>query len=410
MKRTIFYSWQSDLDNGTNRNLVEDVLKRVLKALKRDDSDAIEPVLDRDTSGLAGSPDIANSILAKIAMADVFVADVSIINSGTSNRPTPNPNVLIELGYASSQLGWDRIVLVQNTAFGGPDSLPFDLRGRRVITYNCDPGSRDRGETRGLLQGRMEAALRAAMPQPFADSLAAKRWWGHWKIDDHGQAFRGHLFIRDVDTAGFSFDLLVVNGSHTGTISAYSSLVSNDVAYCRVPEGSASDGAGEIAFRRAYENGRHLIRIQETADCSRYHGMGALFSGDFSRSTVSLFELGFINEAELSRIYQVTGEHYEKFMERMQGISEHRDLDLFGARVYSGGVRGLYSIMEGILMISGTGAMWIAFLDGDEVRYFTTQPAWKGKLPKTIDDWRSRFANKAVVQHPFVEAFRDRPL
>lgn len=83
MRRTVFYSWQSDLDPKFNRNLIEDALERALRAIKRDEVAAIEPVLDRDTSGTPGSPAIADTIFNKIATADVFVADVSIINSGT---------------------------------------------------------------------------------------------------------------------------------------------------------------------------------------------------------------------------------------------------------------------------------------------------------------------------------------
>jgi len=39
----------------------------------------------------------------KIDVADVFVADVSIVG-GSIERPAPNPNVLIELGYALCSL------------------------------------------------------------------------------------------------------------------------------------------------------------------------------------------------------------------------------------------------------------------------------------------------------------------
>jgi hypothetical protein len=163
MKRTIFYSWQSDLDPRTNRNLIEHALERALKAIRRDKQEAIEPVLDRDTSGLPGSPDIANSIFAKVALADAFVADVSIINSGTGQRFAPNPNVLIELGYAVAQLGWEKILLVQNGAFGGPELLPFDLRGRRVIAYDLRSPDEEKAGARGLRQGRLEAALRRAI-------------------------------------------------------------------------------------------------------------------------------------------------------------------------------------------------------------------------------------------------------
>ena len=42
MRRTVFYSWQSDLDPKFNRNLIEDALERALKAIKRDEQGWVE--------------------------------------------------------------------------------------------------------------------------------------------------------------------------------------------------------------------------------------------------------------------------------------------------------------------------------------------------------------------------------
>lgn len=106
MQRIVFYSWQSDLPAAGNRNLIQESLERAIRAIGRDEDAGIQAVLDRDTANLAGSPDIANSILAKIAVSDVFVADVSVVNAGAA-RPSPNPNVLVELGCAIAELGWE---------------------------------------------------------------------------------------------------------------------------------------------------------------------------------------------------------------------------------------------------------------------------------------------------------------
>ncbi|NES73742.1 MAG: nucleotide-binding protein, partial [Okeania sp. SIO2D1] len=106
------------------------------KSIRNDDSIKVEPVIDRDTQNVAGSPDIVKTIFEKIDEAQIFVCDVSIINKDANSRPTPNPNVLIELGYAMKTLGEGKIIMVMNTAFGTPEQLPFDLRMRRVIRYN----------------------------------------------------------------------------------------------------------------------------------------------------------------------------------------------------------------------------------------------------------------------------------
>jgi hypothetical protein len=161
-KASVFYSWQSDLPTAVNRGLILEALERAAKKIRNDNSVEVEPVLDRDTQNVPGAPDIAHTIFEKIEKAAAFVADVSIINPGIG-RPTPNPNVLIELGYALKRLGNPRTVLVANTAYGPVESLPFDLRTKRVLTYYLPPGAEDKPDQRKKLQEGLEAALRAIL-------------------------------------------------------------------------------------------------------------------------------------------------------------------------------------------------------------------------------------------------------
>ncbi|HRV93171.1 MAG TPA: nucleotide-binding protein [Anaerolineae bacterium] len=114
MDVTIFYSWQSDLPPSANRSFILTALERAAKTIHADESIKVEPVIDRDTLGVPGSPNIAHTILEKIEKSDIFVCDVSIINPNRTSecRSTPNPNVLIELGYATKALGHERIIMV----------------------------------------------------------------------------------------------------------------------------------------------------------------------------------------------------------------------------------------------------------------------------------------------------------
>ena len=143
----IFYSWQSDLPLSTNKNFIKTCLEAAIGDLnedsivdlaKREDDfgDTMSLHLDHDTKGVPGLPDLISTIFGKIEICNIFVADVSIIKPAINDeRAVPNPNVLIELGYALGTIGEQNIILVMDVAFGDGDSLPFDLRSRRFPIF-----------------------------------------------------------------------------------------------------------------------------------------------------------------------------------------------------------------------------------------------------------------------------------
>ncbi len=155
----IFYSWQSDLPNSTNRGFIQTALERAAQSIRNDPAIAVEPVVDRDTAGVPGSPDIADTILEKIDSCQVFVCDVSIINPDDSRRPAPNPNVLLELGFALKRLGWPYIIMIFNSARSPVEHLPFDLRTKRVTVYSVQEDDPDKAGKRHQLESQLRTAL-----------------------------------------------------------------------------------------------------------------------------------------------------------------------------------------------------------------------------------------------------------
>jgi hypothetical protein len=133
-QKTVFYSWQSDLPKDTNQKGIRNCLQAAIIEIDSS-SDLSTLILDEATSKESGSPEIAPTILKKILKADIFVCDVSIINSTGESKKTPNPNVLIELGFAVAILGWERILMLFNKAYGELNDLPFDLDRKRVKMY-----------------------------------------------------------------------------------------------------------------------------------------------------------------------------------------------------------------------------------------------------------------------------------
>lgn len=168
MTTTVFYSWQTDSPGKVNRNFIEDSLKRALKKLKAD-ADLVNSMrdqdlaLDKDTKDLPGMPAIVEAILAKIDQCAVFVPDLTFVAETPEGRTVPNPNVLIEYGWALKSVGHARIVAVMNTAFGEPnwETLPFNMRHLRwPLTYTLAEGA--------------ETAQRADEKKKLVDDLAER--------------------------------------------------------------------------------------------------------------------------------------------------------------------------------------------------------------------------------------------
>jgi hypothetical protein len=104
----------------------------------------------------------------------VFVADVSFITPlGYEGRPTPNPNVLIELGYAANRHGWNRILCVFNSATGRVEDLPFDIRQHSITGYSLTDGQ-DKAEVRKILVGQLRNKIALILTTPDAAAVQAK--------------------------------------------------------------------------------------------------------------------------------------------------------------------------------------------------------------------------------------------
>ena len=156
MKISIFYSWQSDLPNNKNRGLINNCIEKATKQLLHRCSRITAFELEMDSRNESGTPDLIKSIFDKINSCDIFIADISIINSGLQGRPTPNPNVILELGYAAKALGWSNIICIYNSEFAKVEDLPFDIRTRIPLIYN----SKNISEARSMLTRSLSTSIK----------------------------------------------------------------------------------------------------------------------------------------------------------------------------------------------------------------------------------------------------------
>lgn len=188
VEKTVFWSWQSDLDARVTREVVRFALDAAITMLAADVEEAERPSLTSDTQGVAGTPDIVATIYRKIDEAAVFVGDVTPIAVSASGKACANPNVLLEMGYAHRALGENRILQVCNTAFEGAalEKLPFDMRGRRgPIPFHLavDADREELRRVRADLAKRLAEYLRLALDQLPAPLLEAVHWQPHFRDD-----------------------------------------------------------------------------------------------------------------------------------------------------------------------------------------------------------------------------------
>jgi hypothetical protein len=171
MPNTVFFSWQADTPTREGRNFIARALETAVKRLVADtaiESAVRELIVDSDTQNIGGQPPIVETIFRKIDAASVFVPDLTFVGTRRDGRPTPNPNVLIEYGWALKSLTYYLIIPVMNTAFGEPtaETMPFNVAHlRRPICFHCaaDLNDGERKAVRDKLAKDLEAAIRTVL-------------------------------------------------------------------------------------------------------------------------------------------------------------------------------------------------------------------------------------------------------
>lgn len=142
---TLFFSWQSD-DNKTKK-ILSDAISKAVKDIRVYHNYNI--TLEESTSNTPGSPQIVQTILDKIDSCDIFLADITPVcnyskqlgNNQSITKQVPNPNVLMELGYALSAVGMHYTICAAHQGEWNSNDLPFDINHNRIYSFtssNCD--------------------------------------------------------------------------------------------------------------------------------------------------------------------------------------------------------------------------------------------------------------------------------
>ena len=171
-KVTVFYAWQSDTPQRFNRYLIRMALEMAARRINEDAALAVEIHIDSDTQGVPGQPPVTETILKKIAACDIFAPDFTFAARTDAGKFIPNPNVMVEYGYALRAKGHSAMLPIMNTVFGPPESLPFDMGHlRHPIQFYVSATAKnpERRAARKSLCDKIEVALRVMLAAQTED-------------------------------------------------------------------------------------------------------------------------------------------------------------------------------------------------------------------------------------------------
>jgi hypothetical protein len=217
----------------------------------------------------------------------------------------------------------------------------------------------------------------------------ASNWIGEWTHIESSQHFSSSITIKTADNTSLKFTLDAHNGANLGNIE----------------EGTARI-AGNTAVFQDIELGFKMTLVLEgdslnvSTEGNSYFGAGVFVDGMYKQGiypkVLNLTDIKvFENTSQEERFASLVGDSYEKFRDSFQSTAVEEDLDGYGAKVYSGWVRGLANYQAAIIMYTPEGKTWAAVVDENEIKYFTNTED-KDKLPKTIEDWSKKFDGSSI--------------
>ncbi len=153
MNYKVFFAYQSDINEIYGKRFIIEAFDIVISKFEKE---GVNIELDFGMRKSPGNTILIDEMLRKSRESDLVIVDMTFTSSKiwadakrfnfwgkeirllekNIDKKSPNPNVLLETGYAWSQKGFDRTVLLMNIAYGTAEELPVDLKGFRwAIPY-----------------------------------------------------------------------------------------------------------------------------------------------------------------------------------------------------------------------------------------------------------------------------------
>lgn len=225
---------------------------------------------------------------------------------------------------------------------------------------------------------------------------ASPAWLGTWERKEWQND--ASLVVTGIKGDSIIFSMSAFSGGHNGELEGMAVVNGNTAVYLDETEGDT------CLIRFQLMGDTAVVLDQQKGAC--YAGMGVTYEGMYkgakavkvAEADKNLTELGiFKTEEEDAAFKTLVGDSYSLFVNSTQLISDGEDLDNFRASVHASGVRGLFGLMENIIMADSANNIWAAVLNDEKVYYYTNNEAYKEKLPKTIEHWRQNFSSNPVI-------------
>ena len=229
---------------------------------------------------------------------------------------------------------------------------------------------------------------------------ASSLWVGSWIRNEYQNP--GKLDIIHVSNDSIQFELHASSGGHESGVVGIA--IATDTAIAIFSSNEKIDSC-KIEFRLVWDTiivrqlGNRCLAATGVMYDGKYKNEDNLIIEDGDEQNKTLLDLEIFTTIDQDSIFRsLVGGSYSLFVNSTQLTSEDDDLDSMNTVVKSSGIRGLFTLMENMIMIDSVNNIWAAVIDDKQkVLYFTNSKVHKNRLPKTIDNWRRNFMHYPVI-------------
>ena len=217
----------------------------------------------------------------------------------------------------------------------------------------------------------------------------AFNWQGTWQRVSVSPFYGGELVIRRSGEDHLSFDLSAMGGANSGALAGKLQL----------KDGEARYSVEGCQLRLTPRNG--LLQVTQEGDsyaCGA--GSGVYYDGLYVASRqilehqYDLLSTALVRtEEEDLRARKLLQKDYQTLLDSGSVFSQDSSAELPGAEVTDMWLQGLANTNAAIFVRGAKGELWVALLavvgptDEVRVRYYTTEPEWKQRLPDVVQRW-----------------------